>query len=158
MSYNEVIKKNVTHVWRDDGESDHYSLCRYRKITQIGTVSRWFSVITQRRIHGGGTCPPPPPPSIYKFITFRAAFYNNSCTLALPTDTRTHELYYCTISRQCCRDPLKIKGIVASSIVWDRHISTTRQRQHCIPGPPIRDDTHPPPPPPPPAPRFLYRA
>ena len=46
-----------------------------------------------------GTCPPPPSPSIYKFITFRAAFYNNSCTLVLPIDTRTHEFYYCTISR-----------------------------------------------------------
>ena len=49
---------------------------------------------------GEGTCPPPPPPPIYKFITFRAAFYNrcNSCTVVLPIDTRTHELnkYMCT--------------------------------------------------------------
>ena len=58
----------------------------------------------QRRIQGGGGghsgyVPPPPPPSIYKFITFWAAFYNNSCTIALPIDTRTYERYYCTISR-----------------------------------------------------------
>ena len=33
---------------------------------------------------------------IYILITSRAAFNNNSCT---PIDTRTHELYYCTISR-----------------------------------------------------------
>ena len=46
--------------------------------------------------------PPPPHPTpipFINFITFRAAFYNNSCTLALPIDIRTHELYYCTISR-----------------------------------------------------------
>ena len=41
-------KKNVTRVWRDDCESDHFTLCRYRTITQIGTVLRWFCVITAR--------------------------------------------------------------------------------------------------------------
>ena len=46
MSYNEVIKKNVTHVWRDEGELDHFPLCRYRTITQIRTVLRWFCVTT----------------------------------------------------------------------------------------------------------------
>ena len=54
----------------------------------IGHTKRVPTTMTSRRA----------PPSIYKFITFRAAFYNNSCTLALPIDTRTQKLYYCTIS------------------------------------------------------------
>ena len=32
------IIKNVTQVWRDGCESDHFPLCRYQKITQIQTV------------------------------------------------------------------------------------------------------------------------
>ena len=89
----------------------------------------------------GGHVPPPPPsppPSIYIFITFRAAFYNNSCTLALPIDTRTHELYYCIISRA--------------------------PRYAIIPPPPPsplfvsgQKPTAPPPPPPPPPPKTWIR-
>ena len=40
-----IIKKNFTRVWRDNGETDRLSLCRDGTRTQRSTVLRLFRVI-----------------------------------------------------------------------------------------------------------------
>ena len=91
----ELLKKA-----KEDLDEGMKILSRRQKMIKFADQSEagWASS-KSRGGHSGHVPPPPPPPQIiiYKFITSRAAFYNNSCTLALPIDT--HELYYCTIFR-----------------------------------------------------------
>ena len=86
--------------------------------------------------HSGHVPPPPPPPFIYKFITFRAAFYNIAARL------------------RC----LLISARMNSTTVLYPGPPDTRSYSPPRPSYRARNRQHPPPPPPPPPPRFSYRA
>ena len=72
---------------RDDGELDNFLLCRYRTITQIRTVLRWFCVITVRDFREQKRLIPGP-------TVIRRHFYSTS-----PSSATTNTLALETLSK-----------------------------------------------------------